>query len=120
MNKIKYIIEVFLSCLKDIKNKQNMVKNGWQRHVPIGLAMGICLGYITNNSFNNGEALWFQFFVPIFISFCICWGFERVQGIYASYKDKSRPNQFDSDKDVLIGWIPSIISIIITLLFLIK
>jgi len=120
MDKINYIIEVFLSCLKDMKSKQKMIKNGWHRHVPVGLVLGAFLAYVTNNSFNNGEALWFQYFVPIFTSFCICWGFERVQGMYANYKGHERAPQLDSDKDVLVGWIPSIISIIITLLFLIK
>lgn len=120
MDKINYIIEVFKSSIEDMKSKQKMIKNGWHRHVPVGLVLGAFLAYVTHNSFNNGEALWFQFFVPMFISFCMCWGFERVQGMYAEYKGACRPDQFDSDKDVIIGLVPSIISIIITLIFLIN
>lgn len=120
MDKINYIKEVFKSCLEDLKSKKVMKKNGWYRHVPVGIVMGILIAFFTHITFKNGEALWFQYFVPIFTSFCICWGFERIQGMYANYMGKERAPQLDSDKDVLIGWIPSIISIIITLLFLIK
>ena len=120
MDKINYIIEVFLSCLKDMKSKQKMIKNGWHRHVPVGLVLGAFLAYVTNNSFNNGEALWFQYFVPIFTSFCICWGFERVQGMYANYMGYERPDQLESDKDVVASWVISSIIGVLLYTFLLK
>ena len=62
---------------------------------------------ILKSTFTNGEAIWFQYFVLLAVPLGLYWGFERVQGMYASYKGKSRPDQFESDKDVVASWVIS-------------
>ena len=74
------------------------------------------IGFSTllKSSFKLDEALWFQYFVLLFVPLGLYWGFERAQGMYASYKGKSKPDKFESDKDVVASWfISSIVGIII-------
>ena len=114
MEKLNYIKKVFISYFQDMKSKEKIVKNNWIEHIFISVAFMIVFSTSLKSSFKLNEALWFQYFVLLFIPLCLYWGFERIQGMYAEYKGKDRPEQFESDKDVVANWvISSIIGIII-------
>jgi len=115
MEKIKYILEVISSFFKDLTSWSKVYKNKWHLHIPIGIASIFLTNFILHKyAFVNEEAMWFQYFVPIFILFSACWAFERIQGMYAEYKGKDRPEQFGSDKDVIAGTlIPAILLIVL-------
>lgn len=115
MEKLNYIKLVFVSYFQDMKSKEKIVKNNWIKH--IFLSVGFIIAFSTllkYKLFLLNEALWFQYFVLLFVPLCLYWGFERLQGMYAEYKGKDRPIQLESDKDVVASWfISSIVGIII-------
>jgi hypothetical protein len=115
MEKLNYIKSVFISYFKDMKSKKKIVANNWIEHTFISVGFIIAFSTLLKYKlFLLNEAIWFQYFVLLFVPFCLYWGFERVQGMYAEYKGKDRPNQFESDKDVVASWvISSIVGIII-------
>lgn len=114
METLNYIKKVFISYFQDMKSKKKIVSSNWIEHIFISVAFMIVFSTVLKSSFKLNEALWFQYFVLLFVPLCLYWGFERVQGMYAKYKGKDRPNQFESDKDVVASWvISSIIGIII-------
>ncbi len=120
MEKLDYIKKVFLSWWKDMYSIDKIIKNGWHKHIPISILFVIGFALLLKfKLFLLDEALWFQYFVLLFVPLGLYWGFERVQGMYASYKGKSRPDQFESDKDVVASWtISSIVGIVIYTLLL--
>ena len=114
MEKLNYIKKVFISYFQDMKSKEKIVASNWIEHIFISVAFMIGFSTILKSSFKLNEALWFQYFVLLFVPLCLYWGFERVQGMYAEYKGKDRPNQFESDKDVVASWvISSIVGILL-------
>ena len=114
MEKLNYIKKVFASYFQDMKSKKKIVANNWIEHTFISIAFMIAFAPLLKTTFTLNEAIWFQYFVLLFVPLCLYWGFERVQGMYAEYKGKSRPDQFESDKDVVASWvISSIVGIII-------
>jgi len=114
MEKLNYIKSVFISYFEDMKSKKKIVASNWIQHIFISVGFMIGFAPLLKSSFQLNEAIWFQYFVLLFVPLCLYWGFERVQGMYAEYKGKDRPNQFESDKDVVASWvISSIVGIII-------
>jgi hypothetical protein len=115
MEKLDYIKKVFTSYFQDMKSKKKIVASNWIEHIFI--SVGFIIGFSTllkYKLFLLNEALWFQYFVLLFVPLCLYWGFERAQGMYAKYQGKDRPDQFESDKDVVASWvISSIVGIII-------
>lgn len=121
METLNYIKFVFASYFQDMKSKEKIVKNGWHKHIPISIAFISVFAPLLKSSFKLDEAIWFQYFVLLGVPLALYWGFERVQGMYASYKGKSRPNQFESDKDVVASWLlSSIVGVTIYTFLLIK
>ena len=114
MEKLDYIKKVFTSYFQDMKSKKKIVASNWIEHIFISVAFMIGFSALLKSSFTLNEAIWFQYFVLLFVPLCLYWGFERAQGMYAKYKGKDRPDQFESDKDVVASWvISSIVGIII-------
>jgi len=118
METLNYIKKVFISYFQDMKNKEKIVANNWIEHIFVSVGFIIFFSLtLKYKLFLLNEALWFQYFVLLFVPLALYWGFERGQGMYASYKGKSRPDQFESDKDVVASWvISSIVGIIIYIL----
>jgi hypothetical protein len=118
METLNYIKKVFISYFQDMKSKEKIVANNWIEHIFVSVGFIIFFSLILKYKlFLLNEALWFQYFVLLFVPLALYWGFERGQGMYASYKGKSRPDQFESDKDVVASWvISSIVGIIIYIL----
>ena len=114
MEKLNYIKKVFISYFKDMKSKKKIIKNKWHKHISYSIFLIMGFAPLLKSTFKMEEALWFQYFVLLFVPLCLYWGFERVQGMYAEYKGKDRPDQFESDKDVVASWvISSIVGVII-------
>lgn len=114
MEKLNYIKKVFISYFKDMKSKKKIIKNKWHKHIFYSIFLIMGFAPLLKSTFKMEEALWFQYFVLLFVPLCLYWGFERVQGMYAEYKGKDRPDQFESDKDVVASWlISSIVGVII-------
>jgi hypothetical protein len=121
MEKLYYIKAVFLSWWKDMGSKKKIIKNNWHKHISYSIFFIMLFAPLLKTTFTNGEAIWFQYFVLLSVPLSLYWGFERVQGMYASYKGKSRPDQFESDKDVVASWvISSIVGVIIYTILLIN
>jgi hypothetical protein len=114
MEKLNYIKSVFASYFQDMKSKKKIVQNNWIQHIFISVGFMIAFAPLLKSSFQLDEAIWFQYFVLLFVPLCLYWGFERAQGMYAKLKGKSRPDQFESDKDVVASWvISSIVGVVI-------
>ena len=114
MEKLNYIKLVFISYFQDMKSKKKIVQNNWIQHIFISVGFMIAFAPLLKSSFQLNEAIWFQYFVLLFVPLCLYWGFERIQGMYAEYKGKDRPDQFESDKDVVASWvISSIVGVVI-------
>lgn len=114
MEKLNYIKLVFQSYFQDMKSKKKIIKNKWYKHISYSIFIIIGFTPLLKLAFKMDEALWFQYFVLLFVPLCLYWGWERIQGMYAEYKGKDRPDQFESDKDVVASWfISSIVGIII-------
>jgi hypothetical protein len=114
MEKLNYWKSVFAAYFQDMKSKKKIVQNNWIEHTFISIGFIMIFAPLLKLSFKLNEAIWFQYFVLLAVPFALYWGFERAQGMYASYKGKSRPNQFESDKDAVASWvISSIVGIII-------
>jgi hypothetical protein len=107
METLNYIKSVFASYFQDMKSKKKIIKNNWHKHISYSIFFIMLFAPILKSTFTNGEAIWFQYFVLLAVPLGLYWGFERVQGMYASYKGKSRPDQFESDKDVVASWVIS-------------
>ena len=122
MEKLDYIKKVFTSYFQDMKSKEKIVKNNWIEHIFISVGFIIAFSTLLKcKLFLLNEAIWFQYFVLLFVPLCLYWGFERVQGMYAEYKGKDRPTQFESDKDVVASWfISSIVGVIIYTILLVN
>jgi uncharacterized membrane protein len=121
METLNYIKLVFIAYFKDMKSIEKIVKNGWLKHIPISIMFIILFAPLLKLTFTMDEALVFQYFVLLFIPFCLYKAFEILQGMYASYKGKDAPNKFESDKDVVASWfISSIIGIIIYTILITK
>ena len=120
MEKLNYWKSVFAAYFQDMKSKKKIVASNWIEHIFASVFFIIGFAPLLKLSFKLNETLWFQYFVLLAVPLALYWGFERAQGMYASYKGKSRPNQFESDKDVVASWfISSIIGIIIYTILLI-
>lgn len=114
MEKVDYIKKVFISYFQDMKSKKKIVASNWIEHIFISVFFMIGFAPLLKLSFKLNEALWFQYFVLLAVPLGLYWGFEILQNLYAKYKGKSRPDQFESDKDVVASWvISSIVGIII-------
>ena len=114
METLNYIKKVFISYFQDMKSKKKIVASNWIEHIFISVAFMIGFAPLLKSSFTLNEAIWFQYFVLLFVPLGLYWGFERAQGMYASYKGKSKPDKFESDKDVVASWvISSIVGVII-------
>jgi len=121
MEKLNYWKSVFAAYFQDMKSKKKIVASNWIEHIFVSVFFIIGFAPLLKLSFKLNEALWFQYFVLLAVPLALYWGFERAQGMYASYKGKSRPNQFESDKDVVASWfISSIIGIIIYTILITK
>jgi len=121
MEKLNYIKKVFISYFQNMKSGKKIVASNWIEHIFISVFFIIGFAPLLKSSFQLKEAIWFQYSVLLFVPLCLYWGFERAQGMYAKYKGKSRPNQFESDKDVVASWvISSIIGIIIYTILITK
>lgn len=115
METLNYIKKVFISYFQDMKSKKKIVANNWIEHIFISVGFIIAFSTLLKYKlFLLNEAIWFQYFILLFVPLALYWGFERIQGMYAKYKGKNRPEQFESDKDVVASWvISSIVGVII-------
>jgi uncharacterized membrane protein YfhO len=114
MEKLDYIKTVFLSWWEDMHSKKKIIKNNWHKHITISVMFIMLFAPLLKLTFTMDEAIWFQYFVLLAVPLGLYWAFERVQGMYASYKGKSTPNPFESDKDVVASWvISSIVGVVI-------
>jgi len=120
MEKLNYIKLVFLSWWKDMHSKKKIIKNNWHKHITYSIVFIMSFTPLLKASFKMDEALWFQYFVLLFVPLCLYWGFERVQGMYANYKGHERPDQLESDKDVVASWVISSIIGVLLYTFLLK
>lgn len=107
MKKLDYIKLVFISWWRDMGSRKKIVKNKWYKHISYSIFFIMCFAPLLKSTFTMDEALWFQYFVLLFVPFCLYWGWERIQGMYAEYKGKDRPEQLESDKDVVASWVIS-------------
>lgn len=112
---MKYILTLFKAYFQDMRSLDKIRKNNWIQHTFISVLFIIPFSlFLKYKAFIMQEALWFQYFVLLFIPFILYFGFERIQGMYAKLTEHETPSKFESDKDVVASWfISSIIGVLV-------
>lgn len=99
---------VFISFFNDFKSWSKIIYNGWpQRHMPIGYGLGIGILFLLNHFFVGlNDATKFMFASGATFIGCQLYEWGQQSGRIIEAKEK-----FESDKDVLAGWLPSLLGI---------
>jgi len=112
--KIKYLIDIHKSIFQDCKSKAQILYNNWDEHFLGGLLLGAVAAFLLN--FFYGEMIVIQkILITTFATFSCCMLVEWFQ----QYGRTIQPEEtFESYKDLLVGFYPSLLSLIITLLLI--
>jgi len=112
--KFNNLINLLKSIVSDFKSWEKIIYNNWHKHVIIGLILGVVCSTILNLTF-AGVPFIAKIIICAVCTFIVCLGFEFVQQGSRIIDEKER---FESNKDLLVGFIASLISIIINLIII--
>lgn len=112
--KLKYLIDIHKSIFKDCKSRAQFLYNNWHEHLIGGLLLGAVAAFLLN--FLYGDMIvWQKIILTSFATFVFCLLIEIGQ----QYGRTIEPEEtFESNKDLLMGFYPSLLTLIITLLLL--
>ena len=112
--KIKYLIEIHKSIFQDCKSKAQILYNNWDEHLLGGIILGSVGSFLLNFLYGN-MVVWQKITLTSILAFMACLGVEWLQ----QYGRTIEPEEtFESYKDLLVGFYPSLVTLIITLLLL--
>lgn len=112
--KIKYLVDIHKSIFKDCKSKAKFLYNNWDEHSLGGLLLGGIAAFLLNFLYGD-MVVWQKMILTSFATFFVCLSIEWGQQIGRTIEPEER---FESYKDLLVGFYPSLITLIVTLLLL--
>ena len=112
--KIKYLIDIHKSIFKDCKSKAQFLYNNWHWHSGGGLILGAVAAFLLNFLYGDMVVLE-KIILTSFATFIFCLSIKVGQQYGRMIEPEER---FESYKDLLVGFYPSLITLIVTLLLL--
>lgn len=105
-------MNILKSILHDLKYWSTIKRNNWHLHAPIAFISGFFMAWLIVPSIFDMYVVtevFLRIFVPSFIGHFFLWAFEAYQ---AKGRIISQFEQFESDKDLIIGDIFLILGVI--------